>query len=107
MKKSFILIFIWFSHVGFCQEIGDSIEFTTYSGKHYNGLLERIEPDGYFFKSSYSRSIYLSKEEIKKFQIFKSNQNKSIKGKTKGLPIKTNENQTTETKVVKYSKSQL
>ena len=107
MRKSFILIFIWFSHVGFCQEIGDSIEFTTYSGKHYNGLLERIEPDGYFFESSYSRSIYLSKEEIKKFQIFKSNQNKSIKEKTEGLPIETYENQTTETKVVKYSKSQL
>ena len=107
MRKSFILIFIWFSHVGFCQEIGDSIEFSTYSGKLYNGFLERIEPDGYFFKSSYSRSIYLSKEEIKKFQIFKSNQNKSIKEKTKGLPIETIESQTTETKVVKYSKSQL
>lgn len=71
MRNLFFLIFFssFFSFFG--QEIGDSIIFTTKSGKDYRGILEKKDQDGYFFKTSNDRIIYLSKGEIKEFQKIK------------------------------------
>ena len=71
MRNLFFLIFFssFFSFFG--QEIGDSIIFTTKSGKDYRGILEKKDQDGYFFKTSNDRTIYLSKGEIKEFQKIK------------------------------------
>ena len=71
MRNFFFLIFFssFFSFFG--QEIGDSIIFTTKSGKDYRGILEKKDQDGYFFKTSNDRTIYLSKGEIKEFQKIK------------------------------------
>ena len=68
MRNLFFLIFISFFLSSVGQEIGDSIIFTTKSGKDYRGILESKEQDGYFFKTSNNRIIYLSKSEIKEFQ---------------------------------------
>jgi len=71
LRNLFFLIFFssFFSFFG--QEIGDSIIFTTKSGKDYRGILEKKDQDGYFFKTSNDRTIYLSKGEIKEFQKIK------------------------------------
>jgi small nuclear ribonucleoprotein (snRNP)-like protein len=71
LRNLFFLIFFssFFSFFG--QEIGDSIIFTTKSGKDYRGILEKKDQDGYFFKTSNDRTIYLSKREIKEFQKIK------------------------------------
>ena len=71
MRNLFFLIFFssFFSFFG--QETGDSIVFTTNNGKNYRGVLEKKDQDGYFFKTSNNRTIYLSKSEIKEFQKIK------------------------------------
>ena len=71
MRNLFFLIFISLFVNFFGQETGDSIVFTTNNGKKYRGVLEKKDQDGYFFKSSYNRIIYLSKTEIKEFQKIK------------------------------------
>ena len=68
MRNLSFLLFISSFLSFFGQEIGDSIIFTTKSGKDYRGILESKEQDGYFFKTSNNRIIYLSKSEIKEFQ---------------------------------------
>ena len=71
MRNLFSLIFFssFFSFLG--QETGDSILFTTNNGKNYRGILEKKDQDGYFFKTSNNRIIYLSNSEIKEFQKIK------------------------------------
>ena len=71
MRNLFFLFFFSFFLSSVGQEIGDSIIFTTKSGKDYRGILESKEQDGYFFKTSNNRIIYLSKSEIKEFQKIK------------------------------------
>jgi len=116
LKKILILILISLSIVGKSQKFGDSIVFTTYSGKHYNGTIEEVDQDGYFFKTQHSRSIYLSKGEIKEYQTIKNNRNEPVQQKIKEfqdlnnkkeIPKQIIENPTTETRVIAYSKSQL
>jgi ABC-type methionine transport system ATPase subunit len=116
LKKILILILISLSIVGKSQKFGDSIVFTTYSGKHYNGTIEEVDQDGYFFKTQHSRSIYLSKGEIKEYQTIKNNRNEPVQQKIKEfqdlnnkkeIPKEIIENPTTETRVIAYSKSQL
>lgn len=116
MKKILILILISLSIVGKSQKFGDSIVFTTYSGKHYNGTIEEVDQDGYFFKTQHSRSIYLSKGEIKEYQTINNNRNEPVQQKIKEfqdlnnkkeIPKEIIENPTTETRVIAYSKSQL
>ena len=95
MNKIFLLIFISICFVGKSQEFGDSIIFTTYSGKHYSGTIEEVDQDGYFFKTQHSRSIYLSKGEIKEYQTLNKvpknlgNSNEVVKEKT-GISISNN-----------------
>ena len=57
--------------------------FTTFSGKHYNGTIEEVDQDGYFFKTQHSRSIYLSKEEVKEYQALNNNRNEPVQQKIK------------------------
>ena len=71
MRNLFFLFFFSFFLSSVGQEIGDSIIFTTKSGKDYRGILESKNQDGYFFKTSNNRIIYLSKSEIKEFQKIK------------------------------------
>ncbi len=71
MRNLFFLIFISFFLSSVGQEIGDSIAFTTNNGKNYRGVLEKKDQDGYFFKISNNRTIYLSNSEIKEFQKIK------------------------------------
>ena len=71
MRNLSFLIFISSFLNFFGQEIGDSIVFTTNNGKNYRGILEKKDQDGYFFKTSNNRSIYLSNSEIKEFQKIK------------------------------------
>ena len=116
MNKILLLIFISLCFVGKSQELGDSIVFTTVSGKHYSGTIEEVDQDGYFFKTQHSRSIYLSKGEIKEYQTLNNNSNEPVQQKIKEFedlnnkkefPKEIIENQTTETRVIAYSKSQL
>tara|TARA_Y100000385_G_scaffold150149_1_gene155672 strand:+ start:2067 stop:2882 length:816 start_codon:yes stop_codon:yes gene_type:complete len=55
----------------FSQNVGDSIHFITNSNRKYVGTIEKVIKDGYFFKNNTNRSIYLSKKEVKEYQIFK------------------------------------
>ena len=55
----------------FSQNVGDSVHFITNSNRKYVGTIEKVIEDGYFFKNNMNRSIYLSKKEVKEFQIFK------------------------------------
>lgn len=71
MRNLSFLLFISSFISFFGQEIGDSIVFTTNNDKNYRGILEKKDQDGYFFKTSNNRIIYLSKVEIKKFQKIK------------------------------------
>ena len=71
MRNLSFLLFISSFISFFGQEIGDSIVFTTNNDKNYRGILEKKDQDGYFFKTSNNRIIYLSKVEIKEFQKIK------------------------------------
>ena len=71
MRNLSFLLFISSFISFFGQEIGDSIVFTTNNDKNYRGILEKKDQDGYFFKTSSNRIIYLSKVEIKEFQKIK------------------------------------
>jgi hypothetical protein len=52
------------------QKVGDSICFKTIYNSVYNGTLEKIDSDGYFFKSKRDRILYLKNSEINSFQTF-------------------------------------
>ena len=71
MRNLSFLLFISSFISFFGQEIGDYIVFTTNNDKNYIGILEKKDQDGYFFKTSGNRIIYLSKVEIKEFQKIK------------------------------------
>ena len=98
MRNLFFLIFISFFLSSVGQEIGDSIIFTTKSGKDYWGILKSKEQDGYFFKTSNNRIIYLSKSEIKEFQKIK----KEILKESPSTKIKPefNHKETTVNKII-------
>ena len=66
--------------------------FTTYSGKHYSGTIEEVDQDGYFFKTQHSRSIYLSKGEIKEYQTINNNRNEPVQQKIKEFQDLNNKN---------------
>ena len=50
--------------------------FVTIYNSEYNGIIEKIEPDGYFFKSGEKRVLYLKNTEIKSFQTYSINRSK-------------------------------
>ena len=82
MKQLKIFLFLLFAFpcVCFTQRIGDSLEITSYSGRKYNGSISKLDPDGFFLKSSYNRVIFINKREIKDFQIIsKINKPKPVK----------------------------
>ena len=56
--------------VNFGQKIGDSIYFKTNYNSVYHGTIEKIDSDGYFFKSKRDRVLYLKNSEINSFQTF-------------------------------------
>tara|TARA_B110000046_G_C12989612_1_gene397245 strand:- start:621 stop:1133 length:513 start_codon:yes stop_codon:yes gene_type:complete len=62
------------------QKVGDSISFKTIYNSVYNGTIEKIDSDGYFFKIPNNRILFLNKREIKEFQTYSlknSNNDKS------------------------------
>lgn len=64
------------------QKVGDSISFKTIYNSVYHGTIERIDSDGYFFKSKKDRVLYLKNSEINSFQTFPRSLNNSAKNKT-------------------------
>jgi hypothetical protein len=62
--------------VSWGQKVGDSIMFFTIYNSEYNGTIEKIEPDGYFFKNEKKRVLYLKNTEIKSFQTYSINRSK-------------------------------
>ena len=58
------------------QKAGDSIMFVTIYNSEYNGTIENIDVDGYFFKSGEKRVLYLKNTEIKSFQTYSINRSK-------------------------------
>ena len=65
--------------MNFGQKIGDSICFKTIYNSVYHGTIEKIDSDGYFFKSKRDRILYLKNSEINSFQIFPYSLNKEKK----------------------------
>lgn len=53
----------------FTQNVGDSIRIISQGNREYNGLVIKIEDEGYFIKTDYSSSIYMRKTEIKSFKL--------------------------------------
>jgi hypothetical protein len=52
------------------QKVGDSISFKTIYNSVYNGTIEKIDSDGYFFKIPNNRILFFNKREIKEFQTY-------------------------------------
>ena len=80
--KKLILLLVLIPTVNFGQKVGDSICFKTIYNSTYYGTIEKIDSDGYFFKSKRDRVLYLKNSEINSFQTFpyslkKSNVNNS------------------------------
>ena len=73
------------------QKVGDSISFKTIYNSVYNGTIEKIDSDGYFFKIPNNRILFLNKREIKEFQTYSlknsNNDNSNVKNQEK-LTIK-------------------
>jgi hypothetical protein len=65
--------------VNFGQKIRDSICFKTIYNSVYHGTIEKIDTDGYFFKSNKDRVLYLKNSEINSFQTFPYSLNKEKK----------------------------
>lgn len=65
--------------LNFGQKVGDSICFKTIYNSAYYGTIEKIDSDGYFFKSKRDRILYLKNSEINNFQIFPYSLNKEKK----------------------------
>lgn len=68
--KKLILLLVLIPTVNFGQKIGDSIYFKTNYNSVYHGTIEKIDSDGYFFKSKRDRVLYLKNSEINSFQTF-------------------------------------
>ena len=71
------------------QKTGDSISFNTIYNSKYNGTIIKIEADGYFFKISNDRIIFLNRREIKEFQTY-SLKNSNVKNLEKMSIKKSN-----------------
>ena len=68
------------------QKVGDSIRFKTIYNSVYHGTIEKIDLDGYFFKSKRGRVLYLKNSEINNFQTFpSSNKEKKTNSSLKNL----------------------
>lgn len=65
-----ICLLILFPIISWGQKVGDSIYFKTIYNSVYNGTIEKIDSDGYFFKSKRDRILYLKNSEINSFQTF-------------------------------------
>lgn len=61
-----MLVLIPFINLG--QKTGDSICFKTIYKSEYHGTIEKIDSDGYFFKTKKNRVLYLKILEITSFQ---------------------------------------
>ena len=80
--RNLIWLLVLIPIVNLGQKIGDSICFKTIYNSLYNGTIEKIDSDGYFFKSEKNRILYLKSSEINSFQTFphslqNSNENNS------------------------------
>ena len=65
-----ICLLILFPIINWGQKVGDSICYKTIYNSVYHGTIEKIDYDGYFFKSNKDRVLYLKKYEITSFQTF-------------------------------------
>lgn len=76
------------------QKVGDSISFKTIYNSVYNGTIEKIDSDGYFFKIPNNRILFLNKREIKEFQTYSlknsNNDNSNVKNQEKMSIKKSN-----------------
>tara|TARA_B110000037_G_scaffold197487_1_gene235641 strand:+ start:128 stop:640 length:513 start_codon:yes stop_codon:yes gene_type:complete len=76
------------------QKVGDSISFKTIYNSVYNGTIEKIDSDGYFFKIPNNRILFLNKREIKEFQTYSlknsNNDNSNVKNLEKMSIKKSN-----------------
>ncbi|MDB2539214.1 hypothetical protein N9X23_02475 [Flavobacteriales bacterium] len=93
MKKIFhFLLIIPLTNWG--QKVGDSICFKTIYNSAYYGTIEKIDSDGFFFKSKRDRVLYLKNSEINSFQTFpyslkkEKKTNSSLKNLEYGVPKK-------------------
>ena len=77
--KKLILLLVLIPTLNFGQKVGDSICFKTIYNSAYYGTIEKIDSDGYFFKSKRDRILYLKNSEINSFQIFPYSLNKEKK----------------------------
>ena len=77
--KKLILLLVLVPTLNFGQKVGDSIFFKTIYNSAYHGTIEKIDSDGYFFKSKRERILYLKNSEINSFQIFPYSLNKEKK----------------------------
>ena len=68
--KKLILLLVLIPTLNFGQKVGDSICFKTIYNSAYYGTIEKIDSDGYFFKSKRDRVLYLKNSEINSFQTF-------------------------------------
>ena len=68
--KKLILLLVLIPTVNFGQKVRDSICFKTIYNSVYCGTIEKIDSDGYFFKSKRDRVLYLKNSEINSFQTF-------------------------------------
>ena len=68
--KKLILLLVLIPTLNFGQKVGDSICFKTIYNSAYYGTIEKIDSDGYFFKSKRERVLYLKNSEINSFQTF-------------------------------------
>jgi hypothetical protein len=87
-----ILLFTPLINLG--QKVGDSISFKTIYNSVYNGTIEKIDSDGYFFKIPNNRILFLNKREIKEFQTYSlknsNNDNSNVKNLEKMSIKKSN-----------------
>ena len=84
--KKLILLLILIPTVNLGQKVGDSIRFKTIYNSVYHGTIEKIDLDGYFFKSKRGRVLYLKNSEINNFQTFpSSNKEKKTNSSLKNL----------------------
>ena len=77
--KKLILLLVLIPTLNFGQKVGDSICFKTIYNSAYYGTIEKIDSDGYFFKSKRDRVLYLKNSEINSFQTFPYSLNKEKK----------------------------
>tara|TARA_B100000768_G_scaffold84724_1_gene80131 strand:+ start:31 stop:552 length:522 start_codon:yes stop_codon:yes gene_type:complete len=74
-----IWLLISFPIINWGQKVGDSTCFKTIYNSVYHGTIEKIDSDGYFFKSNKERVLYLKNSEINSFQTFPHSLNNSNK----------------------------